>query len=85
MKYNDFDTIMDKLIAAPSEKPIDLVFIDPNRVFKGPAKLKVKLPEGQVKEINTTKGQNMRRVLMDAGIKIYTDKASFTNCGKELS
>jgi hypothetical protein len=82
MKYNDFDTIMDALIDAPADKPLNLVFINPRDVFKGPVKLKVKVSQGQTVEINGLKGMNLRKVLMENDLNVYSDKAAFTNCGK---
>ena len=69
----------------------ELIFVDPNSVFKGPAILNVKLPvsfdastgEEIVKttQIKCLKGQNLRSVLLDSKIDVYDMKSKLTNCG----
>lgn len=81
VKYEDFDTIMDLLIDAPAEKPLELVFIDPNLVMKGAATLTVTTIEGQTVEIPALKGQILRTVLQDAGLQVYKGKGRVGNCG----
>ena len=81
MKYQDFDTILDALKSSPDGKEVELEFIDPPNVFKGPAILTVKSPDGKIQTIKALKGQNLRRTLLDNKIAVYSDKAKFTNCG----
>lgn len=76
----DFDSVMDILIDAPVDKTIELILIDAKKVQNGPANLSVKLPDGRTVTVNSLKGQNMRRVLLDAGIDLYGAKG-FANCG----
>ena len=81
LKFQDFDTILDTLGDSPEGQPIDLVFIDPKDVYNGPATLTVKTGDGNVVEINTRKGENLRKTLLDNKIEVYSAKAKFTNCG----
>ena len=81
LKFQDFDTILDTLGDSPEGQPIDLVFIDPRDVYNGPATLTVKTGDGNSIQINTRKGENLRKTLLDNKIDIYGSKAKFTNCG----
>ena len=81
LKFQDFDTILDTLGDSPEGQPIDLVFIDPRDVYNGPATLTVKTGDGNSVQINTRKGENLRKTLLDNKIDIYGSKAKFTNCG----
>eukprot|EP00607_Mallomonas_marina_P000227 CAMPEP_0182429198 /NCGR_PEP_ID=MMETSP1167-20130531/25587_1 /TAXON_ID=2988 /ORGANISM="Mallomonas Sp, Strain CCMP3275" /LENGTH=234 /DNA_ID=CAMNT_0024612579 /DNA_START=127 /DNA_END=828 /DNA_ORIENTATION=- len=77
----DFDSVMDILINAPTDKEIDLTFIDYISVIKGAAKLTVKRPTGETIILNALKGQNMRQALLESGLELYNGKGKFTNCG----
>ena len=81
VKLNDFDSIMNLLVDHPSDKPLNLVFVDPKSVMKGPATLNVKLENGKIARIDTLKGLNLRSTLQSAGIEIYGMKGKLTNCG----
>lgn len=81
VKYQDFDTIMDLLIDAPADKPLDLLFIDPNNVMKGAATLAVTTQDGQTVQIKALKGQILRTVLQDNKIEVYKGKGKIGNCG----
>lgn len=81
LKFQDFDTILDTLGDSPEGQPIDLVFIDPKDVYNGPVTLTVKTGDGNSVQINTRKGENLRKTLLDNKIDIYGAKAKFTNCG----
>ena len=85
LKFQDFDTILDALGDAPEGKPIDLVFIDPKDVYNGPATITVKTSDGGSVQINSRKGENLRKVLQENKIDIYSQKAKFTNCGGSAS
>ena len=78
-KFQDFDTILDKIKSAPS--PLELTFIEPKNVWKGPATMTVTTPEGKTVTVQTLKGTNMRQVLQGTGITIYSSKNTYTNCG----
>ena len=80
-KYQDFDTILSAIKGTPDTQPVQLTFIPPSKVFKGPALMTVSTPDGKTVTIQCLKGQNMRQVLQGSGIAIYNDKARFTNCG----
>ena len=56
-KYEDFDTILNAIKSAPDNKPLDLVFIPPGKVFKGPATVSVTTPDGKQLTIQTLKGK----------------------------
>ena len=56
VKYEDFDTILNAIKSAPEGKPLDLVFIPPGKVFKGPATVTVTKPDGKQLTIQTLKG-----------------------------
>ena len=45
VKNMDFDSIIDTISSTPQDKPVECVFIDPNKVVKGPAVIDVKLPK----------------------------------------
>lgn len=81
VRYLDFDSIMDTIIDAPADKPVDMVFVSPNDVMKGPAQLSVLTMDGKPVKINALKGQILRNVLQDAGVEVYKGKAKITNCG----
>jgi C-terminal processing protease CtpA/Prc len=74
VKYQDFDTILDLLIDAPADKPLDLLFVDPNLVMKGSATLTVTTIEGKVVKLNALKGQILRTVLQDNKLQVYKGK-----------
>mmetsp|Transcript_2979 Transcript_2979/g.5081 ORF Transcript_2979/g.5081 Transcript_2979/m.5081 type:complete len:240 (+) Transcript_2979:49-768(+) len=76
-----FDDVMDAIIEAPAESPVDLTFIDPRYVMKGPATLTVVMPDGGELEVPALKGQNLRTVLSDAQLPIYAGSAKMSNCG----
>ena len=78
-KFEDFDTILDKIKSAPS--PLELTFIEPKNVWKGPATITVTTPDGKTVTVKALKGQNMRTVLQGTGIVIYSSKNTYTNCG----
>lgn len=40
----DFDNVIDTISSMPQDRPVDCVFIDPNKVMKGPAVIDVRLP-----------------------------------------
>ena len=61
-KYEDFDTILNAIKSAPEGKPLDLVFIPPGRVFKGPATLSVTKLDGSKLTIQTFKGRSLTLV-----------------------
>lgn len=81
VKYEDFDTIMDLLIDAPAGKPLELNFVDPNNIMKGPATLTVTTLDKQTVQIKAVKGQILRTVLMDNKIDVYKGKGKIGNCG----
>ena len=81
LKFQNFDTILDCLGGSPEGQPIDLVFIDPTDVYNGPATVTVKTSDGNTMTIESTKGTNLRKLLLDNKIDIYSQKAKFTNCG----
>jgi len=85
VKYKTFDEIMDIFGATPSGEKVDLVFVDPNNVFKGPAEILVKQAGGPPLTIKALKGQNLRNVLLDAKVAVYGERAKFTNCGGGMS
>lgn len=72
---------------APADIPVELSFIEPNKVLKGPAIIKVRLSEDTAASSKMTvtalKGQTLRTVLLDNGLakSIYEGKSVFTNCG----
>ena len=85
LKFQNFDTILDVLGGSPEGQPIELVFIDPKDVYNGPVTITVKTFDGNSMTINSTKGSNLRKVLLDNKIDIYSAKAKFTNCGGSAS
>jgi len=85
VRYKTFDAIMDLFGATPPGQNVDLVFVDPKDVYKGKAEVVVKTPSGPPLTIQCLKGQNLRRVLLDANLPLYSDRAKFTNCGGGLS
>ena len=72
---------MEVLKSAPNGKPVELVFIDPKSITKGPATLAVNLPDGNSMQIKCLKGQVLRSVLLDAKIDLYDMKGKLSNCG----
>lgn len=85
LKFQNFDTILDALGDAPAGQPIDLVFIDPPDVYNGPVVITVKTYDGNTKIINSKKGDNLRKTLLDNKVDLYNAKAKFTNCGGSAS
>lgn len=81
VKQYDFDSVMDILIEIPVEQDIELVFVDPRSVQRGPAILTVHTPEGQTVTLKCLKGQNLREQLLGSGIEVYEMKGKLTNCG----
>lgn len=81
VKKEDFDTIVNYLIQLPDEKKVQLTFIDPKSVMVGPAVITVYTPDNKEVIINTTKGQNLRKVLLGNKIEVYDMKGKFSNCG----
>lgn len=81
LKNESFDSVLEALGNLPSTDPIELVFIDPRKVFRGPALITVEMPGGNRRQIASLKGQKMRDVLMSANINVHGDKAKLTNCG----
>mmetsp|Transcript_12031 Transcript_12031/g.11678 ORF Transcript_12031/g.11678 Transcript_12031/m.11678 type:complete len:241 (-) Transcript_12031:61-783(-) len=81
LKYKDFDTILDVLRNSKEDEPVNLVFVDLRNVYRGPAVLTVEIPNQKNVLINSLKGQNMRNVLMGAGVNVYGDRAKLVNCG----
>jgi enoyl reductase-like protein len=51
-----------------------------NYVYIGPAVLTVEIPNQKTIQINSLKGQNMRDVLIGAGVEVYGDRAKLVNC-----
>jgi ferredoxin len=80
VKYKDFDGVMDILVNSPNDT-LELAFIDPRDVSKGPATLKVNLNDGKQIEIKTLKGTLLRPLLLDAKVELYPGTAKLTNCG----
>jgi ferredoxin len=83
VRNSDFDSVIDIISGASSENQLKFVFIDPKYIFKGSATLSVITPEG-TRELKALKGQVLRNVLLDSGVKVYDDKSKFTNCGGGL-
>lgn len=81
VKFEDFDTIINEIVAAPTENEISLTFIDPKNIVSGPAVVKVKTIDGRDVTINTVKGQNLRNLLLGSNIEVYDLKGKFSNCG----
>jgi ferredoxin len=81
VKYQGFDAIMDLLIDAPASSPLNLVFTSPANVMKGPATLTVTTADQQTITIQTLKGMNLRMVLLDNGVEVYSGKGVIANCG----
>lgn len=81
VRYKDFDTILDLLVAIPDSQSIKLQFIESQKVFRGPAELKVVEPSGKVIRIDSLKGLNLRSVLQASGVEIYDMKGKLSNCG----
>jgi ferredoxin len=80
VRYEDFDTVIDAIVSAADNEPLQLSFIEPSKVSKGPANLKVINGDNAIL-VKALKGQKMRTVLADCGIQIYDGNAVFTNCG----
>lgn len=81
VRYEDFDTILDILVGIPESQTISMEFIDPRKVFRGPAKLIVKnLEQKTTTTIESLKGLNLRSVLLGSNIDLYENKAKLTNC-----
>lgn len=86
VKYKTFDAIMDIFSATPEGENVNLTFIDPRDVFNGPAEIVVKQQDGKAPlTIKALKGQNLRKILLEANVPIYGDRAKFTNCGGGMS
>ena len=90
VRYLDFDSVINSIVDAPADTPIELSFIEPNKVLKGPAVIKVQLSDDSTAAdapkkmaITALKGQNLRTVLLDNGLakSLYEGKSVFTNCG----
>jgi ferredoxin len=81
VRYEDFDTILDSLIAIPTNQDISLQFIDPKKVFRGPATLTVLDSRGNTITVQTMKSLNLRSVLQSSNIEVYEGKGKLTNCG----
>ena len=81
LKYEDFDTVLDTLKSCAEAEPINLQFVDPRNVYRGPAVLTIETPDGKTIKLNCLKGQPMRDVLMGAKVEVYGDRAKLTNCG----
>jgi ferredoxin len=81
VKTKDFDSILDTIRAAPENKPLELVFVDPRDVFKGPAFIDVKTPDGKVVKVKSLKGQRLLNCMRDNKIEVYPNANRFTNCG----
>ncbi|KAJ1428065.1 hypothetical protein B484DRAFT_329707 [Ochromonadaceae sp. CCMP2298] len=81
VRFARFDDVMDVLIGAPADKPLDLVFVDPRYVMKGKALLTVVKPDRSEITVEALKGQNLRQILGGAGVEIYEGKSKMTNCG----
>jgi len=82
VRYSDFDTVIDTILDAPEDQPVELSFIEPNKVAKGRASISVITSDGSVvSNIVALKGQMLRTVLLENNIKLYDGKATFTNCG----
>lgn len=80
VKRKGFDAVLDLLIKAPENKPLNLVFMSPSNIFKGEAIISVSSPSGN-KVIKSLKGLNLRRVLLDNKFPVYDMKGSMVNCG----
>eukprot|EP01036_Dinobryon_divergens_P029316 gene29316-38393_t len=87
VRYLDFDSVINSIVDAPADIPVELSFIEPNKVLKGPAIIKVRLSEDTAASSKMTvtalKGQTLRTVLLDNGLakSLYEGKSVFTNCG----
>lgn len=81
LKYKTFDDIIDVFSKVPDGGKLNLVFIEPRNVFKGPAVISVKLPNGKDMVLNSLKGLTLRTVLQSAGVDVYSGKSKLTNCG----
>ena len=81
MKNLDFDSIIDEITSKPEDQDINMAFIDFKDVYKGPAKLTVRRPDGNTITVSCLKGQSLRTVLTGVGIDVYNGKAKITNCG----
>jgi ferredoxin len=81
LKNESFDSVLTALASFPSTDPVELVFIDPRKVFRGPALITVQLQGGDRRQITSLKGQMMRDVLMSVNVNVHGDRAKLTNCG----
>lgn len=81
VRYEDFDTILDMIIALPEKTDIEMQLIDSAKVFRGTATLKIVEPSGKVSTLPTAKGMNLRSVLMASNIDVYDVRGKVTNCG----
>ena len=81
LKNEDFDTILDILRNSPESEPVELEFVDLRNVYRGPAVLTIKMPNGRTILLNSLKGQPMLEVLMSAKVEVYGDRSKLTNCG----
>ena len=90
VRYLDFDSVINSIVDAPVDIPIELSFIEPNKVMKGPAVIEVQLSDDSTAaeapkkmRISALKGQLLRTVFLDNGLgnSLYEGKSAFTNCG----
>jgi ferredoxin len=81
LRNESFDSVLAVLASCPASDPVELVFIDPRNVFRGPALITVQLPGGDRRQIAGLKGQMIRDVLMSANVNVHGDRAKLTNCG----
>lgn len=81
VRYEDFDTILDMIIALPEKADVEMQLIDSAKVFGGAATLKIVEPSGKVSTLPTAKGMNLRSVLMASNIDVYDVRGKVTNCG----
>lgn len=81
VKTSTFDQVMDMLIDHPAEEPLDLTFINPRDIERGPALITIKAPDGSVSKVKALKGQLLRNIVLDTKVELYAGKAKFTNCG----
>lgn len=80
VRYKSFDEVMDTL-STTSGDSVNLVFVDPRSVFKGPATVTIKMPSGESRVINTLKGTLLRPLLLESNVDLYAGAAKLTNCG----
>lgn len=78
VRRSSFDAVMDTL--AQADGAVTLIFIDRRRITRGAAEISIVTAQGNT-TISALKGQNLRNVLLEQRIPIYTGKAKLTNCG----